>query len=490
MRIALLTSVLLTAAASAQDPNPAWSYDPVAVGNARSYAQGLTPETTDYWRTDSPTSLTLDGERWTVRRTQRFFRLTGNTEGWGRTEKRVLVRYDTTEANVLVRAEDGSASPLYPCRLDVPLAPAGGRCGGGVPYTKTDDGRLVFQDRGNGFSTTLQAGIGVVAGTGDRSPGFELVGAVIDGTTLAEEPEAFPDSRIDPTPAARYAPLSAGNEWQYEVSNIVASPMLRYRRVQLSEGREIGGEQYVAVSQSVYTPGGAGWVGQADVTYVRFDTLSARIVGPDPQGVFGPIRSGACPFDEPSASSAEVYCEVNDQSPEAIAFRYEGTVAVQPGGVQTPLREYSYAGLADYYCGQGTFAAGIGYVGYECSGPAELNYERLIYARVRQPDGTVLEIGRQYAVSSDDTPAADPLALTVGPTTTAGPVTLRLAVAVGGAIQWRVFDALGRVVWQRDEVRAAGTAALALDASDWPAGLYIVRAETASGAATATVVRR
>ena len=486
----LLVFALLTTAASAQDPNPPWSYDPVGVGNVRSYAQGLTSETTTYWRTDSPTSLTLDGERWVVRRTQRFYRLTGDVEGWGRTEERVLVRFDTTEANVLVRAEDGSASPLYPCRLDVPLAPAGGRCGDDVPYTKSDDGRLTFEDRGDGFSTTLQAGVGVVGGTTDRSPAFELVGAVIDGVTLAEEPEAFPDSRIDPTPAARYAPLSAGDEWQYEVSEGAAAPGLRYRRVQLSEGHEINGEDYVGVSQSVYTPGGTGWIGLAETTYVRFDTLSARIVGPDPQGVFGPIRAGACSFDEPSANGYEVYCAATGQPPENIALRIVGAVDAQPGRAPVPLREYLYTGLGDYLCGQGVYAAGIGYVGYECSGAAPFTYERLIYARVRQPDGTVLEIGRRYAVATDGPPDSDRLALTVGPTPTAGPVTLRLAVPVGGAVRWRVFDALGRAVWQRDEVRPQGEATLALDTSDWPAGLYVVRASTASGSVTATVVRR
>ena len=497
----LSTLVLFAGAAlatSAQDAGPrsAWSYDPVEVGNQRAYAQGLTPESTVYWRTDSPTAITRDGMRGVVRRTQEFYRLDSGG-GWGRTETRTVVRFDTSSANVIVRSEDGTTAPLYPCRLDVPLAPTGGTCNGDVPYTKTSDGRLTFEDRGDGFATVLQAGIGVVGGSTDRSPDFGLVGAVIDGVTLVEEPQTFPDSQIDPTPAARYAPMSVGDEWQYERSEGAAVPGLRYHRIEVSEEREIDGQTYLGFAYGSYVQGQGDWVFTAETIYARFDTLSARVLGPDGMPAFGTPYASACAFDEPTTShSAEdlVFCETSDsgsnQYGESVALERTGTLQNTGDDFDTRLREYPYAGIADYECYPApSYAAGIGNTGHECFNSL-YGYNRLIFARVRQPDGTVLELGERYAVSTHLGPEAGGLALVAGPNPTPGPVTLRLDVPTGGAVRWTATDALGRVVWERGEIRAPGPATVALDLSDAPAGLYIVRAATASGAATATVVRR
>lgn len=489
--LALLPLVALGAFAQTPDPRPAWTYDPVAVGNVRSYAQGVTTESTTYARTDSPTAVTRDGQRWVVRRTQRFARLDGG--GWTRTETRTLVRFDTTAAAVLTRAEDGTVAPLYPCRLDVPLAPAGATCGDGQPYTKTEDGRLVFEDRGDGFSTVLQAGTGDLGGARDRQPPVELVQAVVGGETTGALPDGFPDSRLDPTPASRYAPMSVGDEWQYERSEGAAGPgRPRYRLIQVGETREIEGRVYVGIGYGSFEQGQEGWIAPAETIYVRFDTLTARVLGPDGRPPFGPIRTGTCSFDEPvSAPGADgVYCETFDGVGQEIARQRTGTLRVGADAIDGSARDYLYTGRADYPCGPGAFAAGIGYLGYECDSSAPGAYERLIYARVRQPDGSILELGQPYAVADEAAPEPGALVLSVGPNPTAGPVTLRLALPVGGAVRWELVDALGRMVWQRDDTHAPGPAAQAADLSGLPAGLYVARATTARGVATATVVRR
>ncbi len=484
MRLFAFLLVASTAGAQAPDPRPAWTYDPVAVGNVRSYAQGGVAN--PYWRVDHPTEVTFDGQRWVVRRAQRFGRLPGGEQS--RSESRSLVRFDSVAANVVYVAPLLGRAPelLYPCRLDVPLTPPeGGTCGDGIGYVKTAGGRLSFDDPA-GFRTDLQAGIGRVSGDTDFGPPFEIVGALIDGDTLLAEPEAFPDSRIDPTPATRYAPMSVGDEWQYERSEGAAGPGRPvYRRVQAVEAREIDGRVYLGVRHGSFVQGQGDWAYSAETTYARFDTLSARVVGPD-----GVLQGGACSFDEPTSRPGgdAVFCEVVEYAPQSVAVGSVGTVQVGADEIEARLREYLYTGLADFSCGQGVYAAGLGYVGYECSAPGA--YERLIYARVRQPDGTVLELGRRYAVSARLGPEVEGLALTAGPNPTAGLVTLRLRLPAGGAVRWQAFDALGRVVWQRDEIRARGDAALALDASDWPAGLYQVRTATEAGGVTATVVRR
>ena len=491
--LALLPTATLigfAASASAQgaDPTPPWRYDPVGVGNARSYAQEIS--STPYWRTDSPAALTLDGHRWTVRRTQWFSRLDGG--GWSRTEARVLVRYDTSAANVLMRSEQGAAEPLYPCRLDVPLTtPEGGTCGEGVRYVKAGDGRLSFPGSGNGFATVLEAGVGVVRESTDRQPDSELVGAVVDGDTLVAEPEAFPDSRLDPAPAARYAPMSVGDEWQYERSEGASRPGIRYTRRQVVETREIGGRVYHGSRYGSFAQGEGDWTYAAETRYARFDTLSARVLQP---GMPPDVQVG-CSFDEPFSQPEDngVYCETDGGGTvfgTAVVMVEQGPVRVGEDSYRASIRRDLYTGLGDYNCEQGGYAAGIGYVGYECGAAAPFVYDRLIYARVRQPDGSILELGRPHAVAVADAPEPGRLALTVGPSPTAGPVTLRLAVPADGPVRWEAFDALGRRVWQRAETLAAGDAVRPLDVSGWPAGLYVVRATTASGAVAATVVRR
>ena len=110
------------------DPDPA-SFDPVAVGTVREFADPVNGAGGYPTRVDDVRTVVLDGETWTVRRTQQRSLTPDPTFGtYTRTETRALVRYDAASANVLVRQPDGSAQPLYPCSLDRPEGQS--ECGG------------------------------------------------------------------------------------------------------------------------------------------------------------------------------------------------------------------------------------------------------------------------------------------------------------------------------------------------------------------------
>lgn len=486
----LLLVLLAAPAAAAQVPDTTapWRYDPVAVGNARTYAQD--PSATPYVRTDSPTAVTLDGQRWTVRRTQRYARVEGG--GWSRTETRAVVRYDTAEANVTVRTvTDGkvseAADALYPCRLDLPLtAASGAECAAGVRYVKTGDGRLTFDGPGAGFGVVLEAGVGVVRRLTDRAADAVLVGAVVGGDTLTALPAGFPNARLDPVPAARYVPMSPGDEWHYEDNGGVVRGPQRFLR-QIGRPETVQGTEYLTEDMCYETDGRTACT-LASI-YVRFDTLTARVVRLQPSRFDQP-----CSFDEPVSGGGGgdiVYCEEEGGIGSAFAVRGGGVVLPSgAAGAVGPFREFVRGGGGDSPCRYAdSYAAGLGDVGYECPGLAFV-YKRLLYARVRQPDGSVLEVGTPiFTVATE--PATRPvLALTAGPNPSAGSVTLRLTMPAGGAVRWEAFDGLGRRVWSRETAEPAGSARLALDVAGWPAGLYVVRATTAGGTATATVVRR
>ena len=479
-RLAPLTVLLaLAGAVHAQDadPTPPWSYDPISVGNSRSYVQEGAPAIEpQYSRTDSPTALTIDGQRWVVRRTQRFTRI---DFGWSRTEERVLIRYDTTAANVMVRrSESGPAEPLYPCRLDLPLTgDTEQACGDGFFYIKRGDGTLTFITLTSDLD--LQAGVGEVEGGTKGNAPIRLVGAVIDGEVLMEEPGAFPDSRLDATPASRYAPMSVGDEWQYATTDFVGR-IEQYDRRQILDTRVIDGRTYYGQVSGSFRPGEGDWSYTTETRYARFDTLSARVVNPSG------LSLSSCPLDEPltePGGEGSVIC-AEDLWQSAIG----GPVVLEIGGDRYETRFRSFpSSFAD--TGTASLAAGLGSIG--AGGFMEPNVAQfLIYARVRQPDGSVLELGRQHAVAADDAPEPGGLALAAGPSPTAGPVTLRLTLPATTAVRWEAFDALGRRVWHRESLEPAGDARAPLDLGDWPAGLYVVRATTGGGAATATVVRR
>ncbi|PAP75059.1 T9SS type A sorting domain-containing protein [Rubrivirga marina] len=76
------------------------------------------------------------------------------------------------------------------------------------------------------------------------------------------------------------------------------------------------------------------------------------------------------------------------------------------------------------------------------------------------------------------------------PNPTHGPLTLHLAAPVGQHVEVAVFDVLGRRVAVVYEGATSNPTRLAVDASGWPAGTYIVRAQAPGGSVSRLVVRR
>ncbi|MEO0857672.1 MAG: T9SS type A sorting domain-containing protein, partial [Bacteroidota bacterium] len=65
------------------------------------------------------------------------------------------------------------------------------------------------------------------------------------------------------------------------------------------------------------------------------------------------------------------------------------------------------------------------------------------------------------------------------PNPTPGRATLTFGLAEAAPVRLAVYDLLGRTVRRLDSPRAAGTHAISLDLSRLPAGVYVVRLETA-----------
>ncbi|WP_412069356.1 FG-GAP-like repeat-containing protein [Rubrivirga sp. IMCC43871] len=94
-----------------------------------------------------------------------------------------------------------------------------------------------------------------------------------------------------------------------------------------------------------------------------------------------------------------------------------------------------------------------------------------------------------YPVATASRPAT--FHLTIGPSPAQGPATVRFALAIPGRVEVEVVDMLGRTWATSARNLASGSHRLALDASRWPAGLYVVRLSAAgtSGARALVVVR-
>jgi hypothetical protein len=77
------------------------------------------------------------------------------------------------------------------------------------------------------------------------------------------------------------------------------------------------------------------------------------------------------------------------------------------------------------------------------------------------------------------------------PSPAAGPVRFTLELATSQSVRVEVFDALGRrVAVPHDGPLVAGTHAISLDTSSFPAGVYIVRATSEGFTATRRMVVR
>lgn len=506
MRLFLIVALAsLAADAQTVDPNPPWSYDPIEVGNARSYALDAVGPVR-YSRTDSPASITVDGHRWVIRRTQQFRRDTVlRNEVWSRDESRVLVRYDSAAANVVVRNLRGGERMLYPCRLDLPVPPAGesAPCGGGASYrvnleADVEVGGRVVRTAVRSFDGAI-LGPRLAAGIGNiGAQDLRLAGAVVGGDTLFTEPPPFPSSRPDPVAGWRYVPFADGNEWQYESGRVgpggarIVEEVLWYRMGSLTS---VADHLFHTLSTSVCSPEMEGCIGLLEERYVRYDTLSGYTAGPlGVESRYGDVPTrfrSPCPFDEPvnlPGAADPVFCSVAG-GVGVTAVSFGGRTETEAG---VPVESESFKVFLSVDLSQGgppapVYAADIGSLASSMAAP--ITYEGLSYARLVQPNGSVLEVGRRYAVSADDALEPETFALEVGPNPTSGSLSVALEAATPSVVTLEVFDVLGRQVHVL-EVAVAGRTQVDLDASRWATGLYVVRARSGLEVETATVVRR
>lgn len=101
-----------------------------------------------------------------------------------------------------------------------------------------------------------------------------------------------------------------------------------------------------------------------------------------------------------------------------------------------------------------------------------------------------IRVAADRSTGTGEPPAAPALALSApAPSPTRGVSRLTLSLDEAQAVTVAVYDALGRrVVVLQDGTLAAGTHPLSVDAAALPAGIYVVRAETAGAAATQRLV--
>ena len=477
------------------DPSPA-SFDPVAAGSVREYEGGVAGSVRS--REDSPRTLVLDGTAWTLRRWQT---LTPPDESGfrGRSDIRELVRYDTLSAQVLQRWPDGTGNPIYPCTFDVPRGES--VCTGGIdeglawredgvtvgaPGDERTTSRLTYDTLGGALE--FVAGIGRTVAIGDgSSTSTELVYADVGplptgdplpfGTPLGE---AFP-TEIDPTPAHLYYPLSVGDEWHSEAGSFGVA--LEYNRRRVVGTEAIDSEVYAVVELSSATPDAPQW--ELDETRrVRFDGFSGFPVTDEGE------RLSVCPLDEPV--NVDYGNQVRCDADGAYAAVLREGPFVQDVGPEIPtetVKGILYYGLADGVV-QDYYIPGIGPVrDADPFGGGGSSYITLRYARVQQDDGSIRTFGAPVPVDAEDEAFALPLAVRAVPNPTAGAVRLAVTVPQAGVLRAEAFDALGRLVWAH-AAAAAGPSELAVDASAWAPGAYVIRVQAGGEVATTRVVRR
>lgn len=462
------------------DPTPAEAYAPLAVGTRsefRLHSQG--GPTTGYRRETVVRDTLIDGTTWHVRRDQTF-----SATMTRMSDTRRLVRFDPALANVVERTGSG-VSQRYPCRLDLDLTGEGfGSCSVGVTYRKRVGtappgvSTTVLSFSYDFGSTSVAAGLGLVS-TVDEGVFTDLVFSRTAAQTVGTPVDGLPFAP-DPTPPADYYPLEVGNEWIYYYASFGpdGSGAFYIRRRVLRE-ETVDGQRYAVDQQCTYDIRAANptWVCEAE-QFVRYDPATTNVLRRGGGGEFLEYCKLGADFD------AAVVCE-----PSGLSTRYVdyGTGPVTIGGVS-----YTVASVK----GQATLAnvppaALIAGIGPGAPPVGAFQESRFEFARVRGVEYGVRPVaGEAGAVPSGS------LALSASPNPTDGPLALALTLPEAGAVTVEAFDALGRRVWQTTAALSAGAQTLAVDASAWAPGVYVVRATAAGGggagraSATARVVRR
>ena len=288
----------------------------------------------------------------------------------------------------------------------------------------------------------------------------------------------------DTTTAARYLPLSVGNEWHYLGSSRFATPSFdsRERYRVLSEAPA----GLFSVDIRIWTASAAGWVETARTEAWRYNPFTHRVDGPT-NGVAGVAR--ACPLNAPFG--AGVQCGTGP-GVTGVEGGYQQAVRVGTDVVLTSAKRFvSFYQTSNQGVTQTTeYGAGVGETFYEnrsigATSPYNYTVRRdLMYARL---GGVERGTAMTFPTAGEDASEAAALALSVGPNPARAAATVRYTLAAPAAVRVTVVDVLGRAVARPvDGARAAGPHAEALGVAGLPAGVYAVRLEVDGR----TVVRR
>ncbi|WP_420454432.1 T9SS type A sorting domain-containing protein [Rubrivirga sp.] len=262
----------------------------------------------------------------------------------------------------------------------------------------------------------------------------------------------------DPTPAHLYFPLAVGDVREYEdCVEVFNGYCFRHEQLRREIDRDslIGEVQYF-VEKTWDLDDEGYWTDLRETRLLRFDTTSAVGVARLADGTEERVT---CQLDAPFNSS----------------YSEDGLCS---GAVEDLQNNQKHFGVSD---GGRVYEAGVGLVRrYGGAFGIELTYWRV---------GAV-EGGTPYPVSTDRASEARGLRVSALPNPTAGPLALSVDVPAPATVTLEAFDALGRRVWQSEVALGAGRQQVEVDVARWAPGLYVVRARTERGSATATVVRR
>ena len=461
-------------AQTAPDPNPPASYYPLAVGNRWEYRidnPGPTPPgvATHFRRTIVADTL-VGGNRWSVRRTQNFRYYFQQWESVN--DFRSVVRFDPVAANVLLRTPAGETVAEFACRLDGPItgppptSPSSVGCLQYGSYSKRIEGTGVVMNYYYPFTgITFRSETGVVSESYEGGATAGLVYASVGNERTGQSVVGMPNVP-DLTKPEAYYPLAVGNEWQYEDCVREGSPSCnishQYVRRTVARDTVIAGARYFAEVERRYTTSGAPLGRSERLLRFRGATLVRREGGAD-VSISCPLNAD---FDTPA-----IACPGYFGGAPARVLAQGSPWSVPAGKVYIIANDYSEA-----------YTAGVGLVRTAMwTSPFTLRYARI--------GGTVV-FGSVLVGGEATAPPSSALALRASPNPTAGALRLTLTLPEAQTVTVEAFDALGRRVWQQTVALSAGPQTLAVDASAWAPGVYVVRATAGQASATARVVRR
>ncbi|MEM1116101.1 MAG: T9SS type A sorting domain-containing protein [Bacteroidota bacterium] len=519
-RVALALLALATALpASGQDAvpdttNPA-RYYPLGIGDEWRYMRwanvGDWGADEVYERRRAVDDVSVDGVLYTVvlRESASF-----SVPSWYEVARDTL-RYDSTRALIIQRVDGRDTDASCPlgadygsqveCLID------------GVLYTTTVLG-------GEGIKRFAPSEVAVphpvyVSGVGfvgfdnepsDRHTDFpDLFYAQIDSDEVEYDYEAHPsgyvpDMREDSSPPWLYFPLHDGfvRESYHAQGGFGAT---RTRTEVLGDSLSEGQMYKVIWSATVPTefaftpterPDSLEW-GEGEVTLARYDTTSTQVMRK--------TESGEAPLTPPLGASIGSLANLGE-SPRSLPDGRTGDFAVFGATSQSltissdevivdAVKSFAPVPQSLIYDGPDqnwTYGLRIGRLPiahYFTCGPP-LCVQRITYVRTLDAQGQVVEYGATVPTNADGFVRSTRLGVRLSPNPASGPLAIALTLPEAAAVTVEAFDALGRRVARTEAVLPTGAQRLALDATAWASGLYVVRVTAGDATASGTVVRR